>query len=78
MAQTKGAGGFWGWNKSVFKLVRLVDKEKTKNYFIKNPDHLEKYKEFVGNADVVACPLNIEDPIDFGTDPLGMKDFTIT
>ena len=46
--------------------------------FIKYPDHLEKYKEFVSNADVVACPLNLGGPIDFGTDPLGMKDFTIT
>ncbi len=61
-----------------FNLFHLEDEEKTKNYFIKNPGHLEKYKEFVSNADVVACPLDIVVPIDFGTDPLGMKDFTIT
>jgi hypothetical protein len=52
--------------------------ESRQMYFVKTPEHLRIYKELVKKAHIFQQLNGIVDPIDFGTDPLGMKDFTIT
>lgn len=51
--------------------------ETRQRYFVTSPEHLKVYKELVKTAHIFQHPNGIEDPIDFGTDPFGMKDFKI-